>query len=88
MTDRRSKVTRLETHRDFQGDNGGNGGGRDDDLRERVAKIEAHMQHLATKADLQSMEAKMLKWQIGILITVVIASCLGTAALIVKIVTP
>jgi len=43
------------------------------------------MGYVAKAADLEKMESKMLKWQIGILITVVIASCLGTAALVVRL---
>ena len=44
------------------------------------------MEYVAKKADLEGMESKMLKWQIGILIGAVIVSCIGTASLIVRLV--
>ena len=66
----------------------GNGPGNGGNAGERLARLEANMGHLATKADLGALKSDLLKWQIGILITVVIASCLGTAALIVNIMMP
>ena len=60
------------------GPNGGPSG-------ERLARLEANMDHLATKADLQTLKSDLLKWQIGILVTAILVSCLGTAALIVRI---
>ena len=61
----------------------GNGGGRDTTkIVERLAKLETHLQYTAKKEDIEKMQSTMLRWQIGILITVVIASCFATASLI------
>ncbi len=38
------------------------------------------MRHLATKADLQALKGELLKWQLGILITVVVG-CISAAVL-------
>ena len=46
------------------------------------------MEYVVKKDDLSQMETKMLKWQIGILVTVVISSGLGVAALVVNIMMP
>ena len=54
-----------------EGGDNGNGGGKN--IPERLSALEADMKHLATKADLQSMENKILKWQIGILVVVVLS---------------
>ena len=43
------------------------GGGNGKTLGERVAAIEAHMQHAATKADLTKMESTLVKWMLGTL---------------------
>ena len=51
----------------------GNGGRGSGDPGERLARLETNMAHLATKADLLSLKSDMLRWQIGILITVIIA---------------
>ena len=68
MTDRESNVTSLP--RPVTGNGGGNG----HDLHGRVSALEAHLQHLATKEDIQRVEgliaqreASMLRWLIGIL---------------------
>ena len=34
-------------------------------LSERVAKLEGAYPHLATKADLQAMQATLIKWIVG-----------------------
>ena len=34
-------------------------------LNERVAKLEGAYPHLATKADLQAMQATLIKWIVG-----------------------
>lgn len=57
---------------------GGNGGG----IGERLARVEADMKHLATKADLQALKNDLLKWQIGILAIACIS--LIVAALLTK----
>ena len=48
MTDDENKVVLLDQQRNISGGGNGNGGGRE--IYERLAKIEAHMQHMATKA--------------------------------------
>lgn len=45
---------------DFANGNGGNS-----DVRERLAKLEAQVEHLATKADIKSMENSLIKWMMG-----------------------
>ena len=62
---------------------GGNNGGIDTRVRtleERLTRLETHMQYVANKEDIQSLktlieekQSTMLKWQIGIITTVVIS---------------
>ena len=79
------EVHHLQSAPPPQAAHGGRGNGNGGDLSDRLARLETHMGYVAKAADLEKMESKMLKWQIGILITVVIASCLGTAALVVRL---
>ena len=70
----------------------GNGDSSGPDYGERLAAIEAHLQHVATKADLKEMKSDLLKWQIGILAagdahtrrSGVLVSKLGTSTMIVR----
>lgn len=39
--------------------------------RERLSAIEAVLPHLATKADVERMQANVIKWQIGIAIAII-----------------
>ena len=39
--------------------------------RERLSAIEAVLPHLATKADVERMQANMIKWHIGIAIAII-----------------
>ena len=55
-------VTSLDERRQVQ--NGGNGGG-EGNIRERVAKLETELKHLATKADIQSLKIWILGGIIG-----------------------
>lgn len=57
---------------------GGSGGGQGDDLRERVAKLEAHLQHLATKTDVEGIKTWALRGAIG---GMVLAASLSIAVL-------
>ena len=50
---------------------GGQGGG--DDTRERLARIENELTHLAKREDIKDMEAKIMKWLLTILSGAVIA---------------
>ena len=50
---------------------GGQGGG--DDTRERLARIENELTHLAKREDIKDMEAKIMKWLLTILSAAVIA---------------
>ena len=51
----------------------GNGNGGGNGVRERLARLEAHMEHLATKADLQAMKSDLLKWMMGVIAVSTIA---------------
>ena len=42
-------------------------------LSERVARLEGAYPHLATKADLQAMQATLIKWIVGTGIAILIA---------------
>lgn len=35
------------------------------DVRERLSKIEARLEHMATKEDLKQLESTLVKWVIG-----------------------
>ena len=76
------KVTQLSSAQPVPADSSGGGGGGTDDrlarVESRLAALEAHLQHLATKEDIQAMQNSMLKWCAGILITAI-----GTIAVIV-----
>ena len=63
------------------------GGGGRDDIRERLARLEAEIKHLATKEDILKLENKMLGGVlkfIGVVAGVAITAGLGIAALIAK----
>lgn len=70
----------VEDHPD--GPSAGHGDGDDGDgtIRERLKALETHVKHLATKADLQAHKNDLLKWQLGILATTVIA-CIAASVL-------
>ena len=55
-------VTNLDQRRQVQ--NGGNGGG-EGNIRERIAKLEAELKHLATKTDIQNLKIWILGGIIG-----------------------
>ena len=50
---------------------GGRGGG--DDIRERLARIENELTHLAKREDIKDMEAKIMRWLLTILAGAVVA---------------
>lgn len=50
---------------------GGQGGG--DDTRERLARIENELTHLAKREDIKDMEAKIMRWLLTILSAAIIA---------------
>ena len=66
---------------------GGGGNGSDRELYGRVSALEAHLQHLATKEDIQGVkilieetnsksaerETKMMRWLIGVISTAAIS---------------
>ena len=47
-----------------------NGGGNGDEqgVRERLARLEAQIEHIATKADLQKTENTLIKWMLGTIV--------------------
>lgn len=58
---------------------GRGGGGRGGDFGERLARVETHLEHVATKADVEALKTAlvdalskrhsvMLQWQIGIVV--------------------
>ena len=49
---------------------------------ERVSRLEGAYEHLATKADIAAMEARMVKWFAGLLIGTAIGTVTATVALI------
>ncbi|MCY4498082.1 MAG: hypothetical protein OXC14_12425 [Rhodospirillaceae bacterium] len=66
---------------------------------ERLARLETELQHVAKKKDMSDLKTDLVKaigdgrvtmlmWQIGILVTAVLVSCLGVASLVVKIMMP
>ena len=64
------------------------GGGNGHDVHGRVSRLEAHLQHLATKEDIGRIEtliakreAAMLRWLIGL----VIAAALGLGVALVRV---
>ena len=44
-------------------------------LEERVSRLEGGYEHLATKADLQAMETRLIKWMIGMMIGAIAIAC-------------
>ena len=49
-------------------------------LGERIASLEAHLQHLATREDIEKSARNTMKWVVGIMITSLIAAVAATAA--------
>ncbi len=43
-------------------------------------KLEAHLQHLATREDIEKSARNTMKWVVGIMITSLIAAVAATAA--------
>ena len=71
---------------------GGGGNGSDRELHGRVSAIEAQLQHLATKEDIQSVktliaerESKMFRWLIGILAAASISTIVALISLVVAL---
>jgi hypothetical protein len=50
------------------------------ELKQRLATIEAHIEHFATREDIKDQANKSLKWTVGIMITSLIAAVSATAA--------
>ncbi len=78
MTDPDNNVTELHTQRSVTG-----GGGNGNDLHGRVSAIEARLDYLATKEDIQRVEklisdreSSLQRWLIGIVLT-----AMGTLAI-------
>ena len=59
----------------------GNGG-----YGERLASIEAHMQHLATKADVEKALSGQLRGQISVLVAAVLAAGIAGATLVLQLI--
>lgn len=83
MSEDNTNVVPLEKRRGFSGNNGGGG-----DVSDRLSRLETHMEYVAKTSDIQALESKMLKWMLGVIITTVLASCIGAASLIVSIMMP
>ena len=47
-------------------------------MEERVSRLEGAYEHLATKADIAQMEARLVRWTIGIIVAA--ATLTGTIA--------
>ena len=60
----------------------GNGNGDLGQIRERLAKIETEISHLARREDLGTLKNGLLTWLIGILIVTILASVGATAAIL------
>ena len=41
---------------------------------ERLSRLEAGQEHLATKADLAALEARLVKWMVGLMLGAVVAA--------------
>ena len=41
---------------------------------ERLARLELGQEHLATKADLAGLEARLVKWMVGLMMGAVVAA--------------
>ncbi|MDD9819192.1 MAG: hypothetical protein OXU61_13845 [Gammaproteobacteria bacterium] len=70
MSGSQSKVVSLESpHTKPASSSNGNGNGtRLAAVEARLTALETHIRYLATKEDIQAMQATMLKWGVGILI--------------------
>ncbi len=71
----------------------GHGGGNGHDLHARVSVLEAQIQNLATKEDIQRLEtliaqreASMQRWLIGVLVTVSVGLIAAVASLTIALV--
>ena len=71
---------------------GGRGrGGRGGDFGERLARVETHLEHVATKADVEALKTAlvdainqkhsvMLQWQIGIVVAAAVIMIVATVS--------
>ena len=64
----------------------GGSDGSDGRLSERVAAIEAHLQHIATREDISNNSQKNLRWTVGIMIASLVAAVGATATVVATIV--
>ena len=69
-----NKVTSISSRRGIQ-NGGNNGNGSDARLRsieDRLTQLETHFGYLAKKEDIKGMETTLLRWQIGIVVVVIV----------------
>ena len=48
---------------------------------ERLARLEAGQEHLATKADLAALEARLVKWMVGLMVGLMMGAVVAATAL-------
>lgn len=72
---------------------GSSGSGGGDDTGQRLARIEATMEHMATREDvadvktlIESRNATMTRWLVGILLTTVGIAVSGVVAIVIALV--
>ena len=74
---------------------GRGGGGRGGDFGERLARLEAHLEHVAKKEDVQALktdlveaigntESSMLRWQLGIVLAAGLLLVISTVVALVR----
>ena len=56
------------------------------EMKQRLATIEAHIEHFATREDITNQANKSLKWTVGIMITSIIAA-VSAAAVVMSAIT-
>ena len=55
-------------------------------IEQRVARLEANYEHLATKADLQELKASLTRWAAGLLIACLVSALSAAGAAIVTLI--
>jgi len=70
VSESQGKVVNLESPHTKPASSG-NGNGRNGAIEARLTALETHIKYLATKEDIQAMQATMLKWGVGILIATI-----------------
>lgn len=53
--------------------------------KERVSKLEGHYEHLATEANLHALEARLMKWMVGVTLGVIASAVMAIVSAVARL---